>query len=277
MSRYVSQVSFFQTTSNNSILRPEIPNEIIKKRIEPINQQILPQRAKEELAILHPSTFCGLSVVVSLAQQGEQIAIEKALRQIGANILQEFQPLVDAIITDRKVKQNPPTVSRSRGSKMTESIVTKMSSPRIINPSQIPWIFDKVEPAKEAASSPQEEVVPSVVVTDLKSISRPLYKPISRMPQMHFAPVPKGYLFSPFSAPPQDPTQFMQKYESYKDSQNQDKLDGPADNGFCELCGCSFHIAKSHRESSEHIRKASKKSLWNDFDEISKMFSKNDL
>jgi hypothetical protein len=72
------------------------------------------------------------------------------------------------------------------------------------------------------------------------------------MPTLHFGWIPRNYAGSLFVQPPD-----FEAVPKTRDAAVPPKpTDGPDDNGYCELCSCTFQSAIGHRNSGEHLRRA---------------------
>jgi hypothetical protein len=190
----------------------------------------------EEPPLLQPSLFAGLTVIVSLSNKDDQTIVTKALSVSGAKVTQSAQP--DLIVTDLK---DPFLAAQFPGKR----------SPRIIQTQQIPWALARSWPKPPPVDGPL------IVVADTTGKSRPCFAVVYNMPTLNFDRVPKGYTISPFVPIPADFEKLVKYRECAKQNKPQFELpDGPADNGYCELCNCSFDNGGIHRTGPDHRRNA---------------------
>jgi hypothetical protein len=84
-----------------------------------------------------------------------------------------------------------------------------------------------------------------------------MYLTIPDLPVIHGERVPARCFMSPFVKPPADVDAQFQSYETLRLQREacQELPNGPADNGYCEICQTSFQSAAAHHESEEHLRK----------------------
>ena len=280
------QVSFFQIRRKDSCVRREkavqdpLFKPIVKVTKPDIKKQI-EEKKQVSLGILHPSIFKGMSIVVSVENAQQKLIIEHTLQIVGAVILPETSPMVDIIISDKPIRVvMPPQTYRSRGNRMAAAILQqqnqqKINQPHVVLIQQIPWAFQRIKKDKSVSHQKPDTPFKGVVVADKNHVKRPLFRPMENMPTLYCdCEVPRGYNFTPFTQPPQDPTILLQKYENYQKhkEEKQASLLGPADDGFCEICGCSYKNAEQHHNSPEHKAKANNEKLWADFDALSNMF-----
>ena len=253
------------------------PDPLYKPSIKVQKPQILktPVEKKEKCpGILHPTIFAGHNVAVRLNDAAQKSIIEESLKRIGSNICSETNPIIDIVVSDKPIRIVPMPINyRSRGNRLAAAIKKQAETtnqPQVVLVQQIPWALKQTKSQEETTEVKDKEVFKGIVVADETHVKRPLFRQMTKMPTLYFADIPRGYFFTPFTQPPQDPVKLVQKYENYskqKDEKQATPL-GPADDGFCEICGCSFKDAKAHHESPEHQAKANDESLWKDFDSL---------
>ena len=277
------QVSFFPIRSKDAFVRRDkaIADPLLKPIVRVSKPEIkheIAEKKQNSLGILHPCIFKGMSTVVRLENAMLKKIIEESLRIVGSIILPETSPIVDIIVSDKPITiVTLPLNQRSRGNRMATAIrhtATPVSQPQVILLQQIPWAFQRhKKPEQTTPQKADQQSFKGVVVADEAHVKRPLYRPMEKMPVIYDCEVPKGYTFTPFAQPPQDPTILLQKYQNYHKNKEkkQAALLGPADDGFCEICGCSFKNAEQHHNSPEHQAKANDNDLWADFDAFTNM------
>lgn len=285
--RDISSRHHSPTSDNNlkpklKIQRIDFTNpEISNNKIEITNVQESPaQHPKEVLGILHPNSFHGLKVNIRIQDIAVKQQVSSCLSTIGAVLCPDTFPAIDAVVSEKPIRLISPQLNsfgRSRGNLLAaQSTKMPLKSPQVILLAQIPWALvskQYIDPVKgQAVVEIQEsaEQFVGIVVADEKSAYKPFFKPTTKMPQLYACEVPRGYYFTPFTQPPKDPTQLLQKYANL----SKQKIEGlcvqtgPSDDGYCELCNISFKNAEAHRCSAEHQRNAQNDKKWADFDAL---------
>ncbi|EAY04924.1 hypothetical protein TVAG_016960 [Trichomonas vaginalis G3] len=241
---------------------------------------------KEPLGILHPNMFTGLKILIRIQDTTVRSQVAACLSAIGAKICPENFPAVDAVVSDRPIRlisTQQMNIGMSRGNLLAAQMARHMSSsPQVILLSQIPWAnvqkpltqASKIQETQHIVETQEATPFVGIVVADDKSCYKPLFKQMNKMPVIFDNSVPRGYYFTPFTQPPKDPSVLLAKFANYskqKEECNAAQM-GPSDNGFCELCGCSFKNAQAHRMSPEHVNNMQVEKKWAEFDALSDLF-----
>lgn len=270
--RRAPQVSLFQLTPNSPLNRLSSRNDDVD--IKPVVKEPAPIRSPKRgkaPGILHPFLFENKCVLVNIYDAQQRANVEQAMRALKAITFSELQPVVDIIITDGIAPQPTMRQTNTRGSKMAAAAISNKES-IIVNVSQIPWAL-KCHAVPEPEELKSKEALPNaIVVADSRCGYRPLYKQMTKIPELYFNVVPRGYFFTPFTQPPDNAEAIVQKYASYNGIPNKIP-DGPREDGFCELCGVSYHGALAHRETAEHVRRANSEQIWSTFDDFANNLS----
>jgi hypothetical protein len=144
--------------------------------------------------------------------------------------------------------------------------------PRIIQTQQIPWALTRPVPKPKVIDGPV------IVVADATGQSRPSFAVIRTLPKLFTDPVPKGYLVSPFVQPPANIEALMKNREVTKSKTTVMELpDGPPDDGYCELCNCTFEDANAHRAGAEHSRRSANPDTFAVLDDLIATFNTSTL
>lgn len=210
-----------------------------------------------------PVFFQGKRVFIKINDERITKLAKEALEHAGAIIVTQSPFLADFLISDQPVDFNDPSLVRSRGAKLAARATTNRKIPKLIFVHNILWVTER----------PLDKKAPYMIVADEKSEYRPAVLLVRQPPKLYLQSFPKGYIISPFTAPPADVESVIQKAQ-HTNTQAKIIPNEPQGAGYCEICGENFVDPAIHRKSEKH-QATTESDKWAEFDELSNEINEN--
>ena len=220
----------------------------------------LAARPAPQTPVFHPHLFEGLQVELYFDDPDDYKRAQDNLELFGAIIVNDSTAGVipDIIVSESAPEKCARIIETARAKYMKQLHGQKV--PKVVLENQIPWIFwspKRLEAIREARGR-------KVVVSDLGEKYRPAYKVIVDPVAIHFGPVPRGYVVTPFSPILEVVAERKRPPEAAVTMVHA----SPPDHGFCELCKVSFASAEEHHASQGHAARVARGDTWSPLDAL---------
>ena len=229
---------------------------------------------------IHPCFFQGLIVRVNIANEQLSSLISNSLSKLGSKVITNTSQNPDAVIIDNSQDQSYDSIEKKLTQFIRYARGTKV--PKIIPLSKIPWVLSsspfqhlfKLDLDVVGKSIQRKENIninaktgkskDNIVISDANHKYKPVFGRFKEL-SLDFKPVPKNYLYSPFTPVPDDPDELQEMIEKPRRANHQTNSN-PNEPGYCAICNKNYINGSEHRSSIMHIDKVVNSNIFSMFD-----------